>query len=306
LRRPEELLLSIVLEDYVVEQRKKAAAPGRSLYAKKYFMGYFGEKATVASVTRQSIEGYRSFRQKEFDKRYKDQDMASTISVGTLRRELTCLRAALNLAVLNGKLTVAPKIEMPSMPNAKERWLTEIEAASLMNACDLPHLKLFVLMAIHTGARKGAILDLTWLQVDFTNNKIDFNAAGREQTNKKRPVVPMTNTLHNALKEARAKAKSEYVIEWGGHKVLDIKRSFKEACKNAQLSDVTPHTLRHTSATWMAQRGVDMYVISGILGHSATRTTELYAKHHPDFLRSGINALDGGAQVERNLVKNPK
>jgi len=51
--------------------------------------------------------------------------------------------------------------------------------------------------------------------------------------------------------------------------------------------------LRHTAASWMAERGVDMFRISRYLGHSDTKVTERrYAKLHPDFLADAADALD--------------
>jgi len=83
------------------------------------------------------------------------------------------------------------------------------------------------------------------------------------------------------------------VIEWGGHRVLSIKKGFRAACDRAGLSDVTPHVLRHTAASWMAMAGVPMLEISRYLGHSSVAVTErVYAKLHPDYLKTASEALD--------------
>jgi site-specific recombinase XerD len=50
--------------------------------------------------------------------------------------------------------------------------------------------------------------------------------------------------------------------------------------------------LRHTGATWAAADGVDMRQLAGMMGHSQQRTTELYAKHHPSFMRDVTHSLD--------------
>ncbi len=83
-----------------------------------------------------------------------------------------------------------------------------------------------------------------------------------------------------------------YVLHRDGQRVGDIKRSFVTARRRAGLKDVTPHTLRHTAGTWMAQRGVPLWEIGGFLGHNHERTTELYGHHHPDYLRKAREALD--------------
>jgi integrase len=57
--------------------------------------------------------------------------------------------------------------------------------------------------------------------------------------------------------------------------------------------DVTPHTLRHTAATWAAMAGVPMDEIARLLGASVTVVEKIYAKWHPEYLRRAVQALDG-------------
>ena len=77
-----------------------------------------------------------------------------------------------------------------------------------------------------------------------------------------------------------------------GKAVESIKAAFGRACERAGLDDVTPHTLRHTCASWLAQKGVPFAVIARYLGHADSRTTErIYAHHAPDYLRQATEAL---------------
>jgi integrase len=152
---------------------------------------------------------------------------------------------------------------------------------------------LFILIGLYTGARKGAILELRWLQVDLERGRIDFNPPGRKRTSKGRPVIPIPRGLLWFLKSARKRGGDMgYVVNRDGAPVGDIKRGFATACDKAGLDDVTPHTLRHTAGTWMAQAGVPMWEIAGYLGHSHERTSELYSHHHADHLSRAREALD--------------
>ena len=91
---------------------------------------------------------------------------------------------------------------------------------------------------------------------------------------------------------ARERATCDYVIEWGGHGIKSIKKAFKRAAVQAGFEDVITYTLRHTAATWMANRGVNLWEISGYLGHTSTKTVErVYAKHHPNYLQNAAAAL---------------
>ena len=149
-----------------------------------------------------------------------------------------------------------------------------------------------MLLALYTRQRRGALLDLTWTQVDLTRGRIDFNPAGRAQTNKRRPVIPVPRSLLAALRRAHKGASSPYVIAFHGEAVGDVKKGFNSAAARADIPDCTSHTLRHTAGTWMAQRSVPLREIAGYLGHSETRTTELYAHHHPDFMENARKAFE--------------
>jgi len=72
----------------------------------------------------------------------------------------------------------------------------------------------------------------------------------------------------------------------------NLRRTLNSALKRAGIKDVTPHTLRHTFATRLAQRGVDIYKIAKLLGHKDIRMTLRYAHHSPDSLRDGVRILE--------------
>jgi integrase len=48
------------------------------------------------------------------------------------------------------------------------------QVATLLNKAKSHHLRLFILLAVSTAARSGALLDLTWSQIDFKEQLIDF------------------------------------------------------------------------------------------------------------------------------------
>lgn len=271
-----------VLLDRYIAARWPAGPPNAERHAQAHLARHLGN-ATPDDLTPDRIRRYIAQR---------------AVKATTAARELTVLRAALKHAVADRIIAAAPPIAVPPPAEPRDRWLTRQEADALVAACRPPHLRLFVLLALHTAARHGAILDLTWFQVDLERGRIDYNAPGRAQTHKRRPVVPINAPLREALSAARAGARSAYVVEYRGEKVASVKKAFAGACRAAGLVRVIPHTLRHTAATWMAQAGVPLSTVAGILGQSIARTTERYIKHHPDYLRAGVDAL-AGAELAR-------
>lgn len=257
---------------------------------------FWGEQ-TVDAITTATCKSYWRWRAR---------------SPGTIRREMTTLRAALNFACEEGRLTRVPHVELPEMPDGKDRWLTHSDAAKLLNKARTArgdvrlYLPLFIVLGLYTGARAGAILSLRWPQVGLDAGRIDFAPIGTRRTSKRKVRgQPIPRRLLTFLKLARQRGNDlGYVVHRNGAQIKDIggawdghldkpgHGSFGAACKRAGLIGVSPHTLRHTCGTWMAQRGVPLHLIGGWLGHTDSRTTQLYAHHHPDHMAEAMHAAD--------------
>ncbi len=69
-------------------------------------------------------------------------------------------------------------------------------------------------------------------------------------------------------------------------------RAYYNAVKRAKITDFKFHDLRHTFATRLAQAGIDLYMISKLLGHKDIKMTQRYSHHCPESLRSGVEVLD--------------
>jgi len=302
-RDPAEILVTDVLADYAEEQGSRTAAPWRIAYA-VVGLATFWEGRTVAEVTRQTCEAYGKKRGR---------------SAGTTRRELGVLRAAINHAHREGRITRPVAVHLPERPEPRERWLTRSEAARLIagalgftfaECCDLRsrkvkwalwdrevaparlHLPLFILNGLYTGARKEAILSLRWSQVNLTSNRIDFKGDSGDQKKKRRARIPIPTKLLPHLRRARLRGvELGFVINESGLKLRDIKRAFASACRRVGLKDVTPHTLRHTCATWLMQRRVPIWEAAGFLAMSEETLQRVYGHHHPDYLKSAAEAL---------------
>jgi len=295
-RDPAQVSVAEVLDLYGTEHAPTRADPARIGYAIDALLSFWDGK-TVAEISKTSCRAYAKHRQR---------------AAGTVRRELGTLTAALNFAVHEKLLERAPHVELPEKPEGKDRWLTRKEAAALLNAARTGrsdvrlYLPLFILLGLYTGARKQAILTLRWPQVDLERGRIDFRRGSR-RTNKGRAHIPIPARLLTFLKLAHRRRMSDvgFVLHDKGKPIKDIgggwdgidaeghgQGSFGSACKRAGLVDVTPHTLRHTCGTWLAQAGVDLWEIAGWLGQSYATTVELYAHHHPDHMEEAKRASD--------------
>jgi integrase len=281
--RPQIAVISIavILERYLHDRRERAI-PGadRLSWAHKPLTRILGVKPPEAITEAEC-------------RRYMGQRRRDGVADATIRTELQALRAALRWAAAPERalIAAAPKIDMPGRPEPRVRWLTREEAARLLASCKAHHVRLFVTIALHTGARSGAILGLTWDRVDLDRRLIDFREPGRIRTRKRRVPVPINDTLHAALTEAKAAATAESVIEWAGGAVARVKHAFRDAAARANLTGVTPHVLRHTAVTWQLQGGVDPWKVAGFVGMTVEMVQTVYGHHHPEHLRDAARAL---------------
>jgi integrase len=195
------------------------------------------------------------------------------------------LSVALRRAADAKAIDKAPAIWRPSAPERKIKHLTHAEFERWFAEVRAPHAKLYALLGLFTMARPSAILELTWDRVDFERGQIDLNPAGRRQTKKRRPVVPLNEEALEALRIAYEGKQSNHVIERGAKPISNIKKAFQAASKRSGVH-VTPYTLRHTGAVWAAEAGASMDELAQFMGHDDSATTSThYARYSPGHLR---------------------
>ncbi|KJS41146.1 MAG: hypothetical protein VR70_05180 [Rhodospirillaceae bacterium BRH_c57] len=223
------------------------------------------------------------------------------VADSTIKRELTTLRAAVTWAWKSDRKgwfrgEGKPEFAMPRLQQdgSRERWLTKDEANRLVDACHTPHLRIFVMLALQTAARKEAIEDLTWEQAKLETGHVDF---GLGRGNKLRPRQRMSERLIKELKAAFQVRTTDFVLEWNGRKAGDVKVAFRKASiragfvtghrvnkhgKPVPVTDVTPHILKHTAVTWMVQSGTMTYEeIASFAETSAAMIEKVYGHHDP-------------------------
>ena len=214
-------------------------------------------------------------------------------SPGTINRELTVLQAALRWSFKRGDIDFLPAVPRLPSPAPRSQFLTDAQVTALLAAAKpYPHVHTFIRIALMTGQRKEAILSLRWHQVDFTTGLVDFNdsSAPLAHRRKGRGIVPMSDALRDLLQGLEKDCM--YVIHQNKKRVRDFRAIWARLMLQTGL-DITPHILRHTVATQLAQKNVPMPQISRLLGHRSTAITErVYAKFSPEFCRQAVAHLN--------------
>jgi len=126
------------------------------------------------------------------------------------------------------------------------------------------HLRQIVVLAINTGMRRGELLRLQWVHIDFHKNEIKVV---QTKTDRDR-FVPMNARVREELQRLRAEAAGEFVF-WNrktGRNIADVKTAFKSACRAAGLVDLHFHDLRRTFARMANRAGISYRTIMEIAG----------------------------------------
>jgi integrase len=241
-----------------------------------------------------------------------DAYIAERGSLSAARNELADLRAAINHAAKERIIDAAVPVSVPGRLQARERWLTRSEMAALIWAAwsyrevqkgapterrSRRHVARFILMGRYTGSRAAAICGASlWPEkgrgwVDLEAGVFYRAAEAEKATNKRKPTIRLPASLLAHIRRWVAVARREYaagkrktpprfVVEWNGNPVRSVRKAFAGARDTAGLGkDVTPHVLRHTVATWLAQSGAEVHDICGFLGMTR-ETFEAHYGHH--------------------------
>jgi integrase len=262
-------VIADVLLVYARERLPKTKAAVKAAHNISNLTPFWGKKR-ASDVNADNCEAYA-----------KDRSRAAA------RRDLEVLRAALYYWNKNKEqLARQPQIVLPEKNDPRERWLTHEEAHRLRKAAmKHKHLYRFVILALKTGSRSEVLFTLKWRQVDLNAGVLTRKAAGETvAANKRKPPVRLGKSMVRLMRRWKKQDKDiQHVVHYDGVPIQKLRRSFDKACEEAGLEDVSPHTLRHTRATWLMQEGVDLWESAGHLGMTVRTLENVYAKHHPDF-----------------------
>lgn len=230
---------------------------------------------------------------------------AKTRTKGAARRELEDFRAAINHHRREGLHDRIVSVVLPPKSRPRERYLTRKEAAHLIlttwryreqqnfRATDRrtrKHIARFMIVARYMGSRASIICGASieakrpkgtpW--VDLTSGVFYGLPEGQGETRKRRQTVRVPLPLLAHIRRWHA-AGQRYVVEWNGKPVKRINKAHAAAVHGAGLGpEVTPHTWRHTVATWLMQSGADPFKAAGFLAMSYETLMRVYGHHHPD------------------------
>ncbi len=214
--------------------------------------------------------------------------------ISYINKILSVLRAMLNKAldwdmITEDVLKRVRKVKQLKGENKRLRYLSEDEAEMLIDNCE-GYLRTVVITALNTGMRKGEILGLTWSRVDLKNRIILLD----KTKNGERREIPINQTLYDTLSGLTRHIKCDYVFyNPKTQKAYDnLKRSWQTALRKSHILDFHFHDLRHTFASWLVMKGIDLTTVKELLGHKDIKMTLRYSHLSKSHIKNAINALD--------------
>lgn len=263
-------------EDYMkVTRRNFSSDISRLEILCRYF-----KNVDLRTITPLDIERFRASRFKRGN------------SKSTTNRYLQLLKRMFSLAIEECYLESSPagKVKLFSeKDNLKVRILKEDEERELMqNSSET--LRPVIFMALNTGMRRAEIFGLTWSQIEFEDKKIRVE---RTKSDKIR-YIPMNDDLFKQmlkLKNQNGQSAFVFLNPDTGKPYKDMKTAFKRACRVSGIEGLRFHDLRHTFATRLARRGVDIETISKLLGHYSIVITQRYLHSSDEQKRNAVESL---------------
>jgi len=274
-------LMERYLQERVIGASRHGERRARGILA--HLLPVFGSK-TLAQVAPKEITAYRVQRQ---------QDGAKP---ATIVKELALMKAAFNVAIREWEWcrdNPVCRVSFGRVNNARVRYLDDVTFERVLQACPA-WLQPIVVLARYTGLRRDNIVTLQWPQVDLARKVLTL-----EQTkNGDRLGVPLCDpvvTVLEDVRKTRAHPFGPVFLSPEGEPVTGdaVSMAFVRACRRLGITDFRFHDLRHTFASSLVQRGVDLYRVQRLLGHRDGRMTQRYAHLAPENLRDAVAVFNG-------------
>ncbi|KAA0565315.1 site-specific integrase [Bacillus sp. CH30_1T] len=295
--------------DWFENIKKKSiprTADTHQILINKYILVHL-EDVTLSKLNSMHIE---TFINRMHDKGY---------SPATIRKAFNIVNNSLDYAVDKGLVlkNVAKKATLPKDEKKEMHIWNEDQVRTFLKTIKNENYFMLFYMALQTGMRQGELLGLRWKDVDLENHTLSvkqvlshdakkfYNGA---KTNAGNRTIQLSETIVSELKKHRAKTLQEKMLLGNDYVDYDlvictplgtqlnppnIRRLFNRLIKEAEVPKIRFHDLRHTHATLLLSKGVNIKVISERLGHANIKITlDTYSHVLPTMQKEAVKKLD--------------
>jgi len=239
----------------------------------KFFGGKYLDK-----ITNQDVELFK---------------LSGSASPIATNRRMALLRALFNRAISHKKITENPVKNIKFYDeNKRLRYLNEDETELLLKTCSDERLKIVLIIALYTGLRKTELFSLKWEDVDFVHGVIRVLRGKNGETR----FAPMNSLVRETLENFPRHPKNPYIFYMGDEeRQKDIRKEFDKLLKECKIKDFHFHDLRHTFASQLVMKGIDLYTVAQLLGHKSLEMTTRYSHLSPEYLRKAVERAENSS-----------
>lgn len=246
---------------------------------------------------------------------YVNELVRTGLSMSTVKKQIEIVTAPLKVAAATHIIQTDPTfgIKMPAKSAIQKKTkkilpYTEKEQARLFAAMASRERSSFptIELMIETGIRPGEMLALKWDDVDIDRRRVRIHATIRDlhdtadslyqdspKSESSNRIVPLTDKAIALLQELWSRSTSEWVNDFRGHRqsYQSLLRHIQYACDKAGVEYRGAHVFRHTFATNCYHKGMDIKILSKILGHAKVDITyniyiDLYGDGFDEMLKA--------------------
>ncbi len=256
-------------------------------------------KKKLTEISQFDVEKLKSHLRKTLTRR------ETPMSASYVNKHLKMLSKIFRLAKV--KNNPCDEVKRLGGETKRKRWLRPEEREKLQEALQSPRRVLLaqaIELDLNTGLRRGELLSLKPDDIDFHRGLLMVRA-GKTGARE----VPINTRARLILSDLVSQASAsgwEYLFTnpRTGTRIKDLKKSFKNALKDAGIEDFTFHDLRHTFGTIAVDRGAPLTGVRDALGHTTLETTNRYVHATDEGKRRAVEAA--GEPQRSGIVKMPE
>lgn len=151
-----------------------------------------------------------------------------------------------------------------------------------------------VVLSLNTGMRRGEVFKLNWADIDINPENPSVTVRGTNAKSGKSRTIPLPKDAVEALTVWRSATKDPSGLVFPGptgKEMTTVKTAWATVCKSAEIDDFRWHDLRHTYASYLSMKGVDLNTIRELMGHSDYKMTLIYAHLAPTHKSKAVRGL---------------
>lgn len=237
-------------------------------------LSFFGEGFNPRNFTLKSVEQFIFYLRKKGN------------SPATINRKLSVLSKIMTYCENHRILESKPKVPFQKENNSRIRWVTPEEEERILQYFQEKgdsDMELFCLFGIYTGMRCSEILALEPRDIDLENQVIHVH----ESKSGSPRVIPIATKLYKKVNHLA----EGLFVNLCQDRVNYLWNKMKGELGLSGDKEFTPHCLRHTFCSRLAQKGVNVAVLQALAGHRTTSMTLRYIHLNTDALQVAIGYL---------------